>query len=594
MRVRSTVVDFLCCVLFVILLPVLSLGQTDNTSFFPAVNYLLKGNNLVVLNPEKIGGLGSIIIYQGEEHDDPVVVPKNCIVGVIVDGQPRLYHPAMGEGIAFSDKTDKLAFACFWLSLQGSDLNTAFSKKNSKFPTLPAQTDKSITAGNSLPNGMRTGLPPRVLISRDDPKITITNTLQRWVAVKVHAAATTRVYFLSPYGRQISSNIIVTLGNQGLIPSDYFKGTGSSNSITISSSDVTRIDVFGAIFRSFPVMVTEGKWPPGTTESWEGYRSDRELVLKLNVLDTMHFMLEGVEHLLGIVPLECFDTGVSAITNQIEFLFLQYVTEEQRVSSPYLLAWRNEFATGLALCLGELGVAPLELLNTFVDLAGALDFLVEDIGFAFPQMAYSNSFWVIDNVPQPAGTCDVSPQTIIQKGHTWQRCAPLEIPDVLFGSFIVNFSLGQGFIFTEAEQYCQNLKLAGHSDWRLPTKDELKDLVYCSNGKPTPLKDNESCRWPEGPSWDSVLYYTPTWYPGASPSWSREPPDDIPIYTPNYTDFTGAMSYYWTSTEYSKTEMWTVNFEYGSATSRTKNHTEKVGSGTHYINGRPALVRCIR
>ncbi|MCF8056710.1 MAG: DUF1566 domain-containing protein [Desulfocapsa sp.] len=40
-----------------------------------------------------------------------------------------------------------------------------------------------------------------------------------------------------------------------------------------------------------------------------------------------------------------------------------------------------------------------------------------------------------------------------------------------------------------ANTYCQNLTLGGFYDWRLPTKDELKGLVVCSNGTPTPLKD---------------------------------------------------------------------------------------------------------
>jgi hypothetical protein len=41
----------------------------------------------------------------------------------------------------------------------------------------------------------------------------------------------------------------------------------------------------------------------------------------------------------------------------------------------------------------------------------------------------------------------------------------------------------------EANNYCESLSLGGFADWRLPTKDELKGIVYCSNGKPTPLDD---------------------------------------------------------------------------------------------------------
>lgn len=43
--------------------------------------------------------------------------------------------------------------------------------------------------------------------------------------------------------------------------------------------------------------------------------------------------------------------------------------------------------------------------------------------------------------------------------------------------------------WSDAVKYCAKLTLANNSDWHLPTKDELKSLVFCSNGHPTPLED---------------------------------------------------------------------------------------------------------
>jgi len=44
-----------------------------------------------------------------------------------------------------------------------------------------------------------------------------------------------------------------------------------------------------------------------------------------------------------------------------------------------------------------------------------------------------------------------------------------------------------------ATRYCGNLSLAGHEDWRLPSKAELKSIVYCSEGHPVPFEHSDSC-----------------------------------------------------------------------------------------------------
>lgn len=51
---------------------------------------------------------------------------------------------------------------------------------------------------------------------------------------------------------------------------------------------------------------------------------------------------------------------------------------------------------------------------------------------------------------------------------------------------------GLTYSWDEALTYCDKLTLDTFTDWYLPTKDELKELVACSNGTPTPLLDRGS------------------------------------------------------------------------------------------------------
>lgn len=60
--------------------------------------------------------------------------------------------------------------------------------------------------------------------------------------------------------------------------------------------------------------------------------------------------------------------------------------------------------------------------------------------------------------------------------------------------------------WAEANEYCTDLILHGYDDWQLPSKEELKSLVVCSNGKPTPLGDIEWC----GSEGWSDLFTSPT------------------------------------------------------------------------------------
>jgi hypothetical protein len=122
------------------------------------------------------------------------------------------------------------------------------------------------------------------------------------------------------------------------------------------------------------------------------------------------------------------------------------------------------------------------------------------------------------------GTCTSGPQTVDYAGHEWQRCDD-----------------GHVYNWDQASIYCANLHLGGHDDWRLPTKDELKSLVVCTNGTPTPLPD----------------------YPGHPNSCGD---GNVALYTSPTINgqFSCQSAFYWSSSVYGEGSMWIVSFSVGS------------------------------
>jgi hypothetical protein len=155
------------------------------------------------------------------------------------------------------------------------------------------------------------------------------------------------------------------------------------------------------------------------------------------------------------------------------------------------------------------------------------------------------------------GSCALKPKTVIWKGQEWQHCND-----------------GEYYDWEGAKAYCQNLVLDSHSDWRLPTKDELKGLVVCTNGTPTPLKDSIGRdqyprRCDDG---NSAPYRVPT----------IEPSFECVVYKDDWDGW-------WTSTVYKEppetlfTEIWGVGFTVGSGMSIPLDSPGEFG-----------YVRCVR
>jgi len=72
-------------------------------------------------------------------------------------------------------------------------------------------------------------------------------------------------------------------------------------------------------------------------------------------------------------------------------------------------------------------------------------------------------------------------------------------------------------------------RFAGHNDWRLPTKDELQTLIYCSSGQPTTWnKTGDKCQGEfQEPTIDTVAFPNT---PSSMFFWSSSPDAGITYY----------------------------------------------------------------
>ncbi len=85
-------------------------------------------------------------------------------------------------------------------------------------------------------------------------------------------------------------------------------------------------------------------------------------------------------------------------------------------------------------------------------------------------------------------------------GLIWKRCSE--------GQSGADCSQGEAKKYTwqQAMDHAKQVRFAGHSDWRLPTLDELHSLVYCSNGVRKPSWYDDDC----DNFWNMKEYQSPT------------------------------------------------------------------------------------
>ncbi len=153
----------------------------------------------------------------------------------------------------------------------------------------------------------------------------------------------------------------------------------------------------------------------------------------------------------------------------------------------------------------------------------------------------------VDEAPPPGeGPCASrglpGPEIVTWKGRQWQRC-----------------EYDSRNSWEHAKTICPDLSLAGYSDWRLPTIDELRSLIVCTNGNgPIEIQPTHPYHCHDG--------------------------NDAPYEEPTIDGkFSCSSNVYWSSSVYNEDFAWGVDFSYGRTGWHTRDNWSFVGR-----------VRCVR
>ena len=327
-------------VVFVILVLVISPGcpSVPNTGQDGATS----AKSTVVLSAQELGGTDGVLVYQGEEINSEIEVPANALVGVIKDGKPYLYHPALGDE-EVSEYNSRRAVGYFLTSLS------------------PPSKDAALRLADKLAVGGTYHMATGVKVERtDETHCKLVNQAARWVAIKTYSGSggTSKALFFPADELDIPITLI------GAIDKCTIGMFSSSNIRTVETPEYM-IESYGAIVRGFPLLAATQNTTINDLVfigAGEALLQDRELFLRVNAVDFLYSVTEAFKSVGRVVsPLECIDLVIpEALVGAGEITAIGLATGDAEALKPIVLNYVKNLINSMVGCVVEFGLgAPI-------------------------------------------------------------------------------------------------------------------------------------------------------------------------------------------------------------------------------------------
>jgi len=297
---------------------------------------------------------GGTIVYQGQEYRETAKVPKNALVGVVLDGKAYLYHPALGDA-GLSDENSRRAVGYF---IVGVDTPATAKLTHESRSRLDVGATVTLGTGVDVRHG------PYGVCNLTNPK-------KRWVAVKL-PDGTAKPIFLAPRESAVETNLIA--GITELVKGDF---RPYDNAVVEIPSGW--LETYGAMMRAPPALFVLSSKLRNAAQEALGH--DAALFIHVNYVDFSLFVREGVKHITGMIPGEpCFDRAFdAAIQNAYDTLAVGVLTCDAEQTAKFRDEMVNELVQDGALCLCEqLSAGVCHVVTVFLNVVALGNWIIDD------------------------------------------------------------------------------------------------------------------------------------------------------------------------------------------------------------------------